>query len=124
MARRGPKPEPLVVPDEDRVALERVIAHPKAENREVQRARIVLLSADGLRNVEIAERVGVKPGTVGKWKRRYRQGGYHALTDLPRSGRPRTVTDDKVAEVVELTLESAPKRRRSRRWNALRPSFP
>lgn len=109
MARRGAKPKPLAVTDEDRAELERVVAHPKAENREVQRARIVLLAADGMRNVEIAERVGVKPGTVTKWRRRWREAGYHALTDLPRSGRRRTVTDERVTEVVKLTLESRPK---------------
>ena len=109
MARRGPKPKPLIISDEDRLALERVVAHPKAENREVQRARIVLLAADGMRNVEIAERVGVKPVTVNKWRRRFREAGYHSLTDLPRAGRPRTVTDERVAEVVKLTLESRPK---------------
>lgn len=109
MARRGAKPKPLTVSAEDRASLEALIANPRAENRAVQRARIVLMAADGARNVEIAEAVGVKPGTVTKWRNRYREGGFHALSDAPRSGRPRTVTDDLVANVVELTLETAPK---------------
>ncbi|MEN0068328.1 MAG: helix-turn-helix domain-containing protein [Myxococcota bacterium] len=42
-------------------------------------------------------------------KRKYRERGFHAVTDAPRSGRPRSVTDERVAEVVQLTLETAPK---------------
>lgn len=105
----GRKPKAVEIADGDREALEAVVKHPRAENREVQRARIVLMAADGVTNDEIAAAVGVSVASVTKWKRRYREAGYEGLTDLPRSGRPRTVTDDLVAEVVELTLESTPR---------------
>lgn len=105
----GRPPIPIELSEEDRAHLERIVGHPTAENREVQRARIVLLASEGRATKEIAEMVGVSKATVCKWKNRYRKAGLHFLSDLPRSGRPRTVTDEKVVEVVELTLESRPK---------------
>ncbi len=54
-----------------------------------QRARIVLLAADGVSNVEIARLVGVSLPTVSLWRQRYAVGGLAALADQPRSGRPR-----------------------------------
>ena len=44
-----------------------------------QRARIVLLAADGLPNVEIAERVGVSRPTVTSWRARYARSGIGGL---------------------------------------------
>ncbi|MFD0974897.1 helix-turn-helix domain-containing protein, partial [Plantactinospora endophytica] len=54
----------------------------------VQRARMVLLAAEGLPNAEIGRRVGVTRQTVIAWRARYEAGGIDALADLPRSGRP------------------------------------
>lgn len=102
-------PRPLTLHEGDEAALQALIRHPRAENRHVQRARIVLLASQGLGTEEIAERVGVVPETVCKWKRRYREAGFGSLTDAPRSGRPRTVTDAMVEQVVQQTLETAPK---------------
>ena len=52
-----------------------------------QRARIVLLAADGLANAEIGRRVGVSGPTVLAWRNRYAAGGIVALDDLARPGR-------------------------------------
>jgi transposase len=57
-----------------------------------QRARIVLLAADGLPNAEIARRTGTSRPTVVGWRARYETGGVAALQDLPRSGRHRRST--------------------------------
>jgi len=45
---------------------------------------------------------------VDKWRRRFREGGLEGLYDAPRSGAPRTISDEKVEEVVKLTLEARP----------------
>jgi DNA invertase Pin-like site-specific DNA recombinase len=55
-----------------------------------QRARIVLLAADGVSHAEIARRVGVNQQTVINWRVRYETSGLAGL-DRPRSGRPRQV---------------------------------
>jgi transposase len=74
-----------------------------------QRSRIVLLAAEGLKNTEIAERVGVVRPMVTKWRNRFAVDRLDGLVDEPRPGRPRTVTDAQVEEVITKTLESTPK---------------
>ena len=74
-----------------------------------ERSRIVLLVADGFRTVEVADRLGVHRNTVAKWRRRFEAERLDGLVDEPRPGQPRTITDQKVDEVITKTLESAPK---------------
>jgi transposase len=73
------------------------------------RSRIVLAAADGLSNCEVAERLGVSRPTVTKWRRRFAELRLDGLLDEPRPGRPRTITDEQVEQVVIKTLESTPK---------------
>jgi transposase len=74
-----------------------------------QRSRIVLLAAEGLRTGQIAEQLRVHRNTVTKWRGRFIAGRLDGLVDEPRPGRPRTVIDAQVEEVIVKTLESAPK---------------
>ena len=73
------------------------------------RSRVVLLAADGLNNTEIAERLGVHRPMVRKWRGRFAEHRLDGLTDEPRPGQPRKVTDAKVEEVIVKTLETTPK---------------
>ena len=73
------------------------------------RSRVVLLAAQGLRNTEIAERLGVQRNMVARWRARFAEHRLEGLTDEPRPGRPRTVTDEQVEEVIVKTLETTPK---------------
>ena len=57
----------------------------------------------------MAEQLDISRATVGKWRRRFLDNGCDGLIDLPRSGKPRTVSDDVVEEVVVKTLESIPR---------------
>jgi transposase len=70
-----------------------------------QRARIVLLAAQGVPNAAIGRQVGVSTPTVLAWRKRYQAGGIGALADLQRSGRPPTVDE---AAVVVATLSPPP----------------
>ena len=72
-----------------------------------QRARIVLLAADGVSNTEIADRVGVSRPTVIGWRDRYASSGVGGLEDERRSGRPRTVDR---AKILAATLTPPPAR--------------
>jgi transposase len=80
-----------------------------------QRARIVLLAADGVSNVAISERLGVSKPTVTSWRDRYRDGGMAALDDRPRSGRPRTLDH---REIVAATLKSPPAKLGVTHWSS------
>jgi transposase len=74
-----------------------------------QRSRIVLLAAEGLRTGEICDRLGVHRNTVAKWRGRFLAERLEGVLDEPRPGRPRTVTDQQVDEVITKTLEMTPK---------------
>lgn len=73
------------------------------------RSRVVLLAAEGLNNSEIAERLGVHRPMVRKWRSRFAEHRLDGLLDEPRPGKPRTITDEQVEEVIVKTLESTPR---------------
>ena len=73
------------------------------------RSRIVLAAAGGLKNTEIAQRLGVDIATVRKWRNRFAADRLDGLVDEPRPGQPRSITDEQVEEVIIKTLESTPK---------------
>jgi transposase len=99
----------LTVPDGDRARLERRARDRAAPAREVERARIVLLAADGLTGPQIAERVGCTEPTVVKWRRQYAQEGLAGLEDAPRPGGPKTVLTDKaISEILSATVTPPP----------------
>ena len=74
---------------------------PKVQYRFVQRARIVLLAADGCSNDEIAKRVGLSFVAVSKWRHRYARHGIVGLKDKTGRGRPKQLTHDQLLKVVE-----------------------
>lgn len=61
-----------------------------AEARLVERARIVLACLDGKRNAEVSRALGVRPNTVGLWRRRFSVGGIAGLRDRARPGKSAT----------------------------------
>jgi len=81
----------------------------------VQRARIVLLAAEGVSNAEIGRRVGVSRPTVLSWRARYEQSGIAGLGDLDRSGRPPVIDD---LAVVVATLAAPPEALGVTHWSA------
>src|SRR5918993_4505898 len=80
-----------------------------------QRARILLLAADGVSNTEIAERVGVARQTVISWRDRYLTSGVAGLDDEQRSGRPRTVDR---AKILAATLTPPPAKLGITHWSS------
>ena len=81
----------LTVPDRDRAELERRARAKGASARVVERARIVLLAADGLTGAQIAERAACTEPTVIKWRRRHTEAALAALrTRRARAARRRS----------------------------------
>lgn len=72
------------------------------------RAEIVLTAAAGVNDVQIALRLRTTRPTVAKWLSRFRELGPDGLHDEVRSGRPRTVREQQVAEIVHRTLHAKP----------------
>lgn len=100
--------KPVVLSDDERETLERWARRPKSAQALALRCRIVLACAEGGHVIEVAQRVGVDPHTVGKWRRRFLADRLEGLHDEPRPGTPRTVSDDDVEAVIVKTLEETP----------------
>ena len=99
----------LTVPDADRAKLERRARDRGALARVAERARIVLLAAEGLTGPQIAERAGCTEPTVVKWRRQYAEAGLAGLEDAPRPGGPKTVLTEKaVSEILSATVTPPP----------------
>ena len=104
----SPKLAPLALSDEERRTLEGWTRRRKTAQALALRSRIVLACAEGGTNTAVAERVGVDRNTVATWRARFLRDRLDGLTDEPRPGRPRTITDEQVERVVVTTLESTP----------------
>jgi len=99
---------PLVVSDEDRDELRSWVRSRTIDYRYGQRARIVLLAADGVSNRAIGETVGMHYNQVGVWRSRYSEFGVDGLFDEDRPGRPPVYTHDDVIRLVSLVTELPP----------------
>jgi transposase len=108
MAERGRPKTALELADGEREQLERWARRRRTASGLATRSRIVLACAQGKANTRVAAEVGVSPATVGKWRARFVRDRLDGLVDEPRPGRPRTVGDEKVEEVIVKALETAP----------------
>ena len=107
MSGRGRPKARLALSAGERAALERV-ARRRTIGAVALRSRLVLASADGVASKLVADKFGVTPKTVGKWRARFIQRGLEGVADQPRPGAPRKVTHELAARVVDKTLESSP----------------
>jgi len=96
---------PIVVSAADRQELERLHRAPSTPAGLSRRARAVLLMAQSVPGVAIAERVGYTVVQVSRLRRRFAEHGVAGLHDRPRSGRPPMITARKRAQIVALTLK-------------------
>ena len=77
--------------------------------RQVERARVVLLAADGKQDLEIAAEIGISNQKAARWRKRFLKLGLLGLEkDAPRPGRTPTITAAKVEEVVRKTTQEKP----------------
>jgi DNA-binding CsgD family transcriptional regulator len=94
---------PLPITPDDRAVLRHWSSATQAPAALVQRAKLLLLAAEGVTNTEIAERLGISRPTVIAWRKRYaREGLSGGLADRPRRGRPQTVRRGRRAESLAL----------------------
>ena len=95
--------------EEERSELERLARGRKVWRALSDRAHVVLLAAEGLTNVQIGKVLGVTDQTARKWRNRFAEHRMDGLEDAPRSGRPRRIDDDAVADLIRRTLEETPR---------------
>jgi transposase len=106
--RRGPKLPELTLTDEERATLERWARRRNSGQALALRCRIVLACAEGASNAEVVKRLGVSRPTVTKWRSRFVARRLEGLADEPRPGAARTISDEKVEQILVTTLETTP----------------
>ena len=99
---------PLTLTDEERQVLEGWSRRRTTAQGLAIRARIVLTCAEGGSNTDVAEQLQLNRSTVATWRARFVRDRLDGLSDEPRPGRPRTITDEQVEHIVVTTLETKP----------------
>ncbi len=102
-----PKPR-LELSPEEREELSGFAASRSLPHALVSRAKLVLWSGEGVSNSEIAARLVWSNATVGKWRQRFIEHRIQGLYDELRPGRPRTISDEKVASLLRRTIKTKP----------------
>jgi transposase len=104
----SPKVVPLVLTDDERLTLTAWSRRRKTAQALALRSRIILTCAEGGTIGSVASELGVSRDMVSKWRARFLAGRLKGLTDEPRPGRPRLISDEQVEAVSAATLEQAP----------------
>ena len=103
-----PMPQLALTADE-RLQLESMARSRSMSAALVQRAKIVLACAEGTPNTQVAERLRTHKATVGLWRQRFLARRIAGLYDELRPGKPRTIDDERVAELIYTTLHKRPR---------------
>ena len=107
--RTGRPKVALILTEDERRRLDSLAHRSRSIPHVARRARIILACADGADSKVVARRLHVTPATVGKWRGRFIRQRLDGLSDEPRPGAVRTVTDDQVEQVIIRTLETTPR---------------
>lgn len=108
MAKMGRPPAGLMISDAERAELRSRLARRKGPSDEKLRMRIVLALANGESSTSIAARLHTTAQTVSKWRHRFQQYRVAGLSDAPRSGRGRSVSDEQVQAIVDRVRQAQP----------------
>src|SRR5579859_3079872 len=100
-----PRAVPVTLTAVERTTLKTRACGATTAYRDRLRAQIVLAAARGRDNARIAADLRITADTVRKWRGRFAVRGLAGLTDLPRSGRPRRISELTRAAVVALACQ-------------------
>jgi putative transposase len=115
MPMRGPKPPAITLTEVERQELQRLIKRHTTPQQLALRARLILAAADGLNTAQVAHQEAVSVDTARHWRTRWLESRSIALRELsvkerladaPRSGKPATITDEQVCQIVALACEA------------------
>ncbi len=111
----GPKPEPIELSDKVRHDLEKLVGRHTTGQQKAQRARIILKTAEGKNNAEIARELNQSIDMVRLWRQRWHElepiawddlNAEERLDDLPRPGAPPRLTADQVCRIEQMACEA------------------
>ncbi|MFO0804712.1 MAG: helix-turn-helix domain-containing protein [Gemmataceae bacterium] len=101
--------KPIALATDERSKLVAWSRRPSSAQRLTLCAKIVLARPEGEAKTTIAAELRIAMPTVGKWRQRFLDRRFDGLTDEPGPVAPRSITDERVEEIVTKTLESKPK---------------
>jgi putative transposase len=110
----GPKPAEIVLTEEERSQLQRLVRARTTSQQLAMRARVVLLAAEGLSTAEVARRLHLHIDTAREWRSRWRATAGSSLaerslaerfSDAPKSGRPARITPKQICQIIRLACE-------------------
>lgn len=113
--RTGRPLQELALSENEREELARWTRRSSTAQALALRARIVLDCASGMSNTTVAKRRGVTKQMVGRWRQRFIELRAEGLLDEPRPGKPRTVDDARIEDLISTTLHQQP--RGSTHWS-------
>jgi len=93
---------PIELDEKTRGELERRVRATTTAQRDVKRARIILLAADAMPSRQISKMVGMHESPVAMWRQRFRADGLDGLLDAPRPGAPRLYGHDDWIKIAAL----------------------
>jgi len=93
---------PITLDDETRAVLEARVAAHTSPQRDVKRARIILLAADDVSSLQISREIGMHESHVAQWRKRFLADGIDGLDDKQRSGAPEIITNHERLEIVSI----------------------
>jgi len=102
-------PARIQLTSEEEATLRQWLRQGTSEQRLVERARVILLSHEGLTVEKIAERLATRPARVSKWRQRFAQSRMAGLSDAPRSGKPNKYTEGTEKRVLKMLDQAPPK---------------
>ena len=106
--RRGRPTTVISITPDERIQLKSIRRSRSLPASIVRRATIILLAQEGLTNLDIAAKLDITNSTVGFWRRRFDKYRIQGLHDELRQGRPRTLEDEQVAELINTVLNTKP----------------
>ena len=99
----------IVLKAKQRRALQKLVARPSEAAGVVRRARVVLLSDEGVAGSEVATRLGMSREGVSRIRRRFLEDGVEGLADQPKAGRKdHALTADTVDQLIQLAMSPPP----------------
>lgn len=108
MATPGREPRKLVISASDRAQLESIARSQSLPAALMRRAEVILAMAGGESNSAVARRYRLSRPTVGVWRSRFIERGIAGLHNDLKPGRPRSTSDEQVAELINTALQSKP----------------
>jgi putative transposase len=121
---RGPKPDPLSLPEVERAELERIVRRPSTGQQLALRGRIILQANTGKNNSQIARELGISVETVRTWRKRWLAlqsvaasdlSVQDRLADVPRPGRRSQISAEQIGQLIAMACEQ-PKERPISQW--------